>query len=79
MRKKVTDMTVNEIEGFLKNLEKEDLFDLDFFELHSLKNFIISTMINDERFNRSEEYRQNEKKLRLVLRRETKKVSKKYS
>lgn len=69
MRKKITDMTVDEIKEFLKSFEKEDLFDLDSFELQSLKNFIIRTIINDERLNRLEERRQNEKKLSLVLKR----------
>ena len=69
MRKKITDMTVDETKEFLKSFEKEDLFDLDSFELQSLKNFIIRTIINDECLNRLEERRQNEKKLSLVLKR----------
>ena len=70
MRTKVTEMKISELKQFIKDLTKDDLVELDHFELQSLKNFIVGTIINDERLNRLEERKQNEKKLQYVLTRQ---------
>ena len=69
-RTKVTEMKMIDLKQFVKDLKPDDLFELDQFELQSLKNFIIGTIINDERLNRLEEKKQNEKKLQFVLTRQ---------
>lgn len=66
-RTKVTEMKIVDLEQFVKDLKQEDLNNLDQFELQSLKNFIIGTIINDEKLNRLEEKKQNEKKVQFVL------------
>ena len=70
VRTKVTEMKMIDLKQFVKDLKPDDLFELDQFELQSLKNFIIGTIINDERLNRLEEKKQNEKKLQFVLTRQ---------
>ena len=60
-------MTISELKSFIKNFDQEDLFELDQFEIQSLKNFMIGTIINDERLNRIEERRINERKLLSIL------------
>lgn len=67
VKTKVTEMKIVDLERFAKDLTRDDLAELDQFELQSLKNFIIGTIINDERLNRLEEKKQNEKKLRFIL------------
>ena len=69
-RTKVTEMKMVDLKQFVKDLKPDDLFELDHFELQSLKNFIIGTIINDERLNRLEEKKQNEKKLQFILTRQ---------
>ena len=67
VRTRVTEMKMVDLKQFVKDLKPDDLIELDQFELQSLKNFIIGTIINDERLNRLEEKKQNEKKLQWTL------------